>query len=79
MGAPPYDSRGRAFCVWKECCIFQKTGESAETLPPHSPCFYAVSMLAAFCSLSFSMACSRILYLRILPAAFMGKAGTKSM
>ena len=45
-----------------------------------SVCFpYAVTMLAALCSLSFSMASSRILYLRILPAAFMGKAGTKSM
>ena len=39
----------------------------------------AVSMPAAFCSFSFSMACSRILYLRILPAAFIGKPSTKSM
>ena len=46
-----------------------------------SLCFFpqAVSMPAAFCSFSFSMACSRILYLRILPAAFIGKPSTKSM
>ena len=51
--------------------------------PPdaQSLCFFpqAVSMPAAFCSFSFSMACSRILYLRILPAAFIGKPSTKSM
>ena len=44
--------------------------------PPKYP--YAVSMASAFCSPSFFTASSRILYLRILPAAFMGKASTKS-
>ena len=43
-----------------------------------SPVSYAVTMASAAWSLSFSTACSRILYLRILPAAFMGKESTKS-
>ena len=38
---------------------------------------YAVSIEAASWSLSSSTAWSRILYLRILPAAFMGKLSTK--
>ena len=40
---------------------------------------YAVSTPAAFCSFSRSMASSRILYLRIYPAAFIGNADTNSM
>lgn len=38
---------------------------------------YAVSMALSAWRLSISTACSRILYFRILPAAFMGKASTK--
>ena len=41
--------------------------------------YYAVTTLFAFCKPSFSTASSRILYLRILPAAFIGKPFTKSI
>lgn len=40
--------------------------------------YYAVSISAAFWSLSFSMAASRILYFMILPAAFIGNESTIS-
>ena len=38
----------------------------------------AVTMLLSACRLSFSSACSRILYFIILPAAFIGNSVTKS-
>ena len=41
------------------------------------PC-HAVSIEFALCSFSFSTASSRILYFKILPAALVGKASTKS-
>ena len=40
---------------------------------------YAVTILLAFCRPSCSTAFSRILYLRILPAAFIGNASTNEM
>lgn len=56
--------------------IVDKTGRG---VPAGNIILYAVTMLFAFCSPSFSTACSRILYFRILPAAFIGNSSTKSM
>lgn len=70
----PAPEAGARLGVWFQACFPQK-GASALRWPFR----HAVSIFAAVDRPSFSVACSRILYFKILPAAFIGNSATKSM